>query len=1483
MHETVKQMAQNFSKQRTLRRRAYAAFTALALVVSISTMYTLSQPAQTMTGDPVCGMAEHVHSDACYTMQLVCGVDSHAAPEVEEVSAVEEPAPAESDVHEHDDSCYEQQEVLVCTLEEAEAHTHGDSCYGLSCGEDEYEAHTHGAECYQTRRELSCGEEEYEAHTHGAECYTTYTEQTCGEDEYEAHSHGSDCYTTSETLTCSEDESSGHSHSDGCYTEETELTCSADEGPGHTHSDSCYTEYTELTCSAKEGAGHSHSDSCYTDVEELTCSLQDGPGHTHSDACNGLVCGLEETEGHTHGDGCYEMQDVLVCTAGEEADTSDDDSAGHTESCYERVLTCGLEEHTHSSSCYEVPETVAPGADTGETICGQEEHTHEAACYDGAGTLICGLTEHTHSDECYPVPERMMVLPEGAEVPEGYDHEYTYISEDATFGVAVYAPEGAIPEGAALVAEVLAEDSDAYIAAGEALDAMMAEQAAVEEEATEEPAAEEVTESESTEEPAEEGAESETPEAPVVEEPAGEEAPEETKPYDGYVAMDIRFEDADGYEVEPLAPVYVCINALGLLPEEADPASVSVQHHAEVEPIATFSLRSLFVAPAEPEIVVTTVADAAEDTGIVQVTENEEYNAQDVATAFAVSSFSTFTITFTDMKEYNLGFTLRDTSGSELNIDASQYNLTYALSGTGESSRKTILEMVKANDLKTVVGTNGKTYEYQRALFDDNGILRPITAVQCIGQSGFIIKQYNVYFYDESIDNGFTRNLRETTPAVQLIYREVDGSNDSVVTETEMERTKTATLKENGNYELELTLSGAVGNISQKQAVDVVIIVDQSGSMDDSMSSSDRTTRSKAVYDAVTSLTSTLSGNENLDVRYGVATFAGAEHGGNTGIYQSLYWHDGLLKQYWTTDDALVNAAANVQGEENGGTNYQAGLMMAQNLLIDARANAQKYVIFLSDGKPTFYYDAEGKTQGNGSSTGSYETGAAYTQAEEFTSLNGFYSIRVGDESGADTILQTVCDHAYINCTGAIQSNFKNYAAADVDTLTSVFEQIQGNITQLLCSNVTMTDTLSDYVQVIEGGTPILAITDDNGDAVNAATEGVTTSYNSATKQLRVDFPDDYTLKAGYTYKVVIEIEPTEAAYAAYAANGYTNTGDAATGTHADDLGLYSNTEAKVTYTYKETAQENLYPMPVVQLDVGEFLIEKEIYGLETEEELNDLLGKITFQVKSGSTVVQTIAPVLTGNGTNAIATSIEQNGVTVGTKLTIDSVSISPGTYVVTESNYDKVGTKVWDANGSVKNTQVTVTKGGSATASLVNNYKLGVGDLAIHKTVMLNGKKADSGIFTFNLTATSGSSPVVGSFNLEYIPEDSPEDSTLSTKVTFDDEGKATDLKIPASSTVTIKDLPIGAIVTVEETGYDGYAPSWYTSANSAVNHSATAQANVASAEVVTIYFTNTTGTELPSTGGIGTHSFAFLGTMLMLSAGVLLLIQRRRREAT
>ena len=515
--------------------------------------------------------------------------------------------------------------------------------------------HTHTDACYEMQ--LVCTQEETpegtDVHVHGPECYEQQQVLTCTKQEGEGHAHSDACY----GYACGQEESAGHTHTDACYTEVThrELTCTEPESAGHTHGDGCYDEEGNLVCTEVESTGHTHGDSCYTETvtRELTCGQEESSGHTHTDACIGLICGQEEYEGHTHTDTCYTTEDVLVCT----------EPTGHThgDGCYEKVLVCDVPEHTHTEECY--PAAEPEESQEPEFICTLPEHSHEDACYDADGNLICGMEEHTHTEECYApveIPEEetpTTAFPE--EIPEGYV-EYTFDNE-AGLTVTAYAPEGAFGQDVQLFAEVLSEDSEEYAQAKENLD-------------------------------------------------KAENAPE----YTGMAAMDIRFVDADGNEVEPdasLGQVFVKIDAQALIPEDVDESTLAMQHHAKVSDGGIFGTGIL----EHTDVVVETVADISEETGDITAvpdetalpetlpaladepemaeaatleepaaeTEEPQPVAMNVEAEFAVNSFSTFTITW-QKGDYRVILHYVDESGKELTTTGSITGPS-SISGTGNA------------------------------------------------------------------------------------------------------------------------------------------------------------------------------------------------------------------------------------------------------------------------------------------------------------------------------------------------------------------------------------------------------------------------------------------------------------------------------------------------------------------------------------------------------------------------------------------------------------------------------------------------------------------------------------------------------------------------------------------------------------------------------------------------------------------------------
>lgn len=130
----------------------------------------------------------------------------------------------------------------------------------------------------------------------------------------------------------------------------------------------------ETVCGLSE---HVHTDSCYSRQRgALICTLAESEGHTHTDACKGtkrvLSCTTPESDGHTHGEGCYDAEGVLTCTQPE------------------------TQGHHHSDSCYRTEEVFVCGK------AGSVPHHHADECYAWETVATCGIQEHTHTDSCYP-------------------------------------------------------------------------------------------------------------------------------------------------------------------------------------------------------------------------------------------------------------------------------------------------------------------------------------------------------------------------------------------------------------------------------------------------------------------------------------------------------------------------------------------------------------------------------------------------------------------------------------------------------------------------------------------------------------------------------------------------------------------------------------------------------------------------------------------------------------------------------------------------------------------------------------------------------------------------------------------------------------------------------------------------------------------------------------------------------------------------
>ncbi len=430
-----------------------------------------------------------------------------------------------------------------------------------------------------------------------------------------------------------------------------------------------------------------------------------------------------------------------------------------------------------------------------------------------------------------------------------------------------------------------------------------------------------------------------------------------------------------------------------------------------------------------------------------------------------------------------------------------------------------------------------------------------------------------------------------------------------VETKKELSHEKYIAKNEDGTYNLTLNVSGAVGSESYANKLNVLFVMDTSNSMKRGMDSSrdqnNYTTNSssrfynqqKAVEDAVAKL----KNKKNVDAQFAVVAF-------DTQAGIKTDWTKGSI--------TYPTRVGNYSGynKKAGGTNYEAGLIKAKELLDSGRTDATKIVVFLSDGDPTFYYkkNSQGNITGIGGGDGNSYSDTAMANAQtqlSKMSMNYFYTVGVGPEDSYNHLSSLISNAPSGTVTGS-------YNGTDSSNLKNAFDTIIRDATELLCTDVTVTDTLTDEVELVnqdlqvvvkdETGKVITKLKDASGDEV-AVSEIITVSTakdSNGKTQIIMRFEPGYKLESGYTYYVTAKIQPTTKAYLKYQNESYTDTGDENTdeyletdkkpgkdtrndGTSSKQKGFYSNESANVTYKYNNKTYEKPYAKPVIQVNAS--------------------------------------------------------------------------------------------------------------------------------------------------------------------------------------------------------------------------------------------------------------------------------------------------------
>ncbi len=180
--------------------------------------------------------------------------------------------------------------------------------------------------------------------------------------------------------------------------------------------------------------------------------------------------------------------------------------------------------------------------------------------------------------------------------------------------------------------------------------------------------------------------------------------------------------------------------------------------------------------------------------------------------------------------------------------------------------------------------------------------------------------------------------------------------------------------EESGLYEVTLGIQGK----NYKTTSDVVLVIDCSGSMDEGSKLTNTRAAAKAFGDKLLT--------EGSTTRIAIVTYADT----------AAKYNDGRF--YTASELNAFENAIDVATYANGGTNQQAGIHAAQELLSsDASTGKLKNMVILSDGAPTYSYRLTGTATGTCTNYGIFGWSHNRHYEENTLAITGCDYTRVGD------------------------------------------------------------------------------------------------------------------------------------------------------------------------------------------------------------------------------------------------------------------------------------------------------------------------------------------------------------------------------------------------------------------------------------------------------------------------------------------------------
>ena len=638
---------------------------------------------------------------------------------------------------------------------------------------------------------------------------------------------------------------------------------------------------------------------------------------------------------------------------------------------------------------------------------------------------------------------------------------------------------------------------------------------------------------------------------------------------DSTISLDIHFEDESGSEVEPLKQVYVNIKLdSGLIPKGINPEDVQIYHIKDDESISK-------------------VDDIA-------LTKDKDDDS--ITTNFSTDSFSTFALHWGSANSrFYVNVRYVDTNGNEITADPSKLEL-FKNNNNGVFGNDN--DKITPRELDT--GIVGMRYKYARVVMSNGTVVNNVLQIE---RETSLIKGLR---YTVDGTNWVVFSSTEMR-YLELVYEPESRTISNRRIRTDISKTVEDPDKD-GIYDLTLKINNQTGSTSNRTNMDVLFLLDTTSSMSEGISGRGTDPKISSVYSVLGNvIRNNYFDSSKYNVNYALVGIDTDPH----------------LYQNWTSNGNTLISKIPISPNNVSRINYEKGFVKANEVFRNGRSDAQKVLIFITDGNPT-YYTNHNTGWNEGHVINRYSTMAMlHGQFALYAiDLDYFFSIGLGNQGDYDKLkLLTNSNDSDSPVRGykgitlpapGVEVGASPYSAGSKNDFLNRMREIVNVLKNPRVSNVVLEDKLSQYAMIAKdpSGNPYpleievlgpTGIHTGNYIATNMyrlfstprnSLADIVSSYNASTKTIRLEFPYAYTLETGYTYMIKAKIQTTQQANAIYSSTGHFQknsngsdvVGDPGTGSKSSNQkGFYSNDLATLTYKYKDKEIVETFKKPVIQ------------------------------------------------------------------------------------------------------------------------------------------------------------------------------------------------------------------------------------------------------------------------------------------------------------